>query len=131
MGGLYHNAQTSIPIRYIIEALHHPQPPTPLKTNNDVAHNFIYDNINLKNSKYWDMRYYWARDRANQKQSRYTWDYGDQNEGDYYTKHHPTLYRREMRPRYIKDKVNILFTNISDILSKLQGCVDTQDHRDN
>ena len=77
------------------------------------------------------MRYYWARDGANQKQFKYTWDYGDQNEGDYYTKHHPTPYYREMRTRYIKDKLNVLFTNISDIVSKLQGCVDTQYHRDN
>ena len=131
MGGLYHNAQTSIPIRYILEALHHPQPPTPIKTDNATAHGFIYNNITLKKSKSWDMRYYWARDRANQKQFKYIWDYGDQNEVDYFTKHHTTPYHREMRPRYIKDKVNILFTNISDIASKLQGCVDTQYHRDN
>ena len=131
MGGLYHNAQTSIPIRYILEALHHPQPPTPIKTDNATAHGFIYNNITLKKSKSWDMKYYWTRDRENQKQFKYIWDYGDQNEGDYFTKHHTTPYHREMRPRYIRDKVNILFTKISDIASKLQGCVDTQYHRDN
>ena len=131
MGGLYHNAQTSIPIRYILQALQHPQPPTPIKTDNATAHGFIYNNINLKKSKSWDMRYYWARDRANQKQFKYTWDYGDQNEGDYYTKHHTTHYHKTMRPRYIQDKVNMLFTNLDDMTSKLQGCVNTQYHRDN
>ena len=131
MGGLYHNTQTSLPIRYILEALHHPQPPTLINTDNATAQGFIYNNINLKKSKSWDMRYYWARDRANQKQFKYTWDYGDQNEGDYYTKHYPTHHHRTMRPRYNQDKVNILYTNLDDIVSKLQGCVDTQYHRDN
>ena len=103
MGGLYHNAQTSLPIRYILQALHHPQPPTPIKTDNATAHGFIYNNINLKKSKSWDMKYYWSRDRKNQKQFKYIWDYGDQNDGDYWTKHHPTTHHREMRPRYIQD----------------------------
>ena len=88
----------------------------------------------LKESKYWESiacTIYWARDRANQKQFKYTWGYGDQNDGDYYTKHHPTHYHRTMTPRYIQDKVNILYTNLNDIVSKLQGCVDTQYHRDN
>ena len=47
--GLFHNSQTSIPIRVILEALGHPQPPTPIKTDNATAHGFIYNNINLKN----------------------------------------------------------------------------------
>ena len=103
MGGLYHNAQTSIPIRYILQALHHPQPPTPIKTDNATAHGFIYNNINLKKSKSWDMKYFWSRDRKNQQQFKHIWDYGDQNDGDYWTKHHPTNHHREMRPRYIQD----------------------------
>ena len=65
------------------------------------------------------MRYYWARDQKNQKQFKYTWDYGDQNEGDYYTKNHPTPYHRTMRPRYIQDKVNIMFTKLDDITCKM------------
>ena len=139
MGGLYHNAQTCIPIRYILEALQHPQPPTPIKTDNATAHGFIYNNINLKKSKSWDMKYYWTRDRANQKQFQFIWDYGDQNEGDFWTKIHPTCYQRQMRPKYIKDKLNLLLTNLAppsnfynnfrSIASKLQGCVDTVYHR--
>ena len=49
IGGLLHNAQTSIPFRVMLEALGHPQPPTPIKTENAIAHGFIYDNIHLKN----------------------------------------------------------------------------------
>ena len=49
IGGLFHNAQLSIPIRFMLEALDHQQPPTPMLTDNPIAHGFIYDNISLKN----------------------------------------------------------------------------------
>ena len=87
------------------------------------------------------MKYFWARDRKHQKQFQYLWDYGDQNDGDYFTKHHPTHYHKTMRPRYITDKLNLLsskltnlltyFNNFNDKSTELQGCVDTQYHRDN
>ena len=35
---LFHNAQTAHPIRYILAQLGHPQPPTPLKTDNTLIH---------------------------------------------------------------------------------------------
>ena len=30
--GIFHNAQTALPIRYLLQQMGHPQPPTPLKT---------------------------------------------------------------------------------------------------
>ena len=133
IGGLFHNAQISIPLRVIIEALGHPQPSTLIKTDNATAHGFIYDNINLKKSKSWEMRYYWLRDRKEQGQFNFIWDYGDQNDGDYFTKHHATIYHWEMRPHYIKDIVNKVTKNLEQIcsqytpeimISQLRGCVD-------
>jgi hypothetical protein len=50
-GGVYHNAQTAIPIRIILEALNHPQPPTPIKTDNTTANGFIHNNIHQRRSK--------------------------------------------------------------------------------
>ena len=85
------------------------------------------------------MNYYWARNRKDQKQFKYSWDYGDHNEGDYWTKHHSTHYHRIMGTKYIRDKLNMmssklttmstLYENISKIASELQGCVDTGYHR--
>jgi len=133
IGGLFHNAQISIPIRVLLTALGHPQPPTPIKTDNATAHGFIYDNINLKKSKSWDMKYFWLRDRKEQRQFKFTWDYGDQNEGDYFTKHHATIYHRDMRPRYIHDVVQHLCNKVTSICNKynteikssqVRGCVD-------
>ena len=43
-GGLFHNARMSITIRHISETLEHPQPPTPIKTDNATTHNFVTKN---------------------------------------------------------------------------------------
>lgn len=76
-------------------ALGHPQPPTPIKTDNSTAHGFVYDNINLKKSKSWDMRYYWLRDKEHQKDINFFREPGTQNNADYFTNHHATNHHRE------------------------------------
>ena len=104
IGGIFHNAQTAIAIRTLLQALNHPQPPTPIKTDNSTANSFVHDNIHQKRSKSWDMRYYWLRDRSNQAQFNIFWDKGKNNHADYFTKHHPTKYHRAIRSKYVQDK---------------------------
>ena len=103
-GGIFHNAQVAIPIRHLLIALGHPQPPTPIKTDNATANGFIHDNIHQKRSKSWDMRYYWLRDRMTQQQFKFYWDKGSNNHGDYWSKHHATNHHRAIRPTYVRDK---------------------------
>ena len=118
IGGIFHNAQVAIPIRRLLEVLRHPQPPTPLKTDNSTACGFIHDNIHQKRSKSWDMRYYWLRDRLAQLQFRFFWDKGSNNNADYHTKHHPTKHHRLMRPRYVQDKLfSMIAHNMATLLS--------------
>jgi len=102
--GLFHNAQRTIPIRRILIALGHSQPPTPIKTDNSTAHGFTYDNINQKRSKSWDMRYYWLRDKQNQQQLDIFWEKGTDNNSDYFTKHQTIQYHRDIRSTYVHDK---------------------------
>ena len=108
VAGVYHNASVAIPIRHLLHQLGHPQPPTPLKTDNCTATGFVYDNIHQKQSKSWDMRYYWLRDRQTQQQFNIYWDKGDNNQANYYTKHHSTVHHQAKRARYIKDKLHLL-----------------------
>lgn len=95
VGGIFHNAQQGIPIRHALTALGHPQPPTPIKTDNSTAHGFIYKNINTKKSKSWDMRYHWLRDREHHGQIDIYWQAGTHNNADYWTKHHPIIHHRK------------------------------------
>ena len=91
-GGLYNNAQDAIIIHIALEELGHPQPPTPIKTDNTTAHSFVHNNIKQRKPKTWDMRWNWLRNRTVLKQLRIYWEKGVLNEADYHTKHHPPVY---------------------------------------
>ena len=93
---IFHNAQQAVPIRIILQALDHQQPPTPVKTDNSTAQGFIEDNIHMKKSKSWDMRYHWLRDRQTQNQFQFYWKTSKDNYADYFTKHHATTHHRQI-----------------------------------
>jgi hypothetical protein len=100
-GGLFKNGQLAVTIRVILEALDHPQPPTPMKTDNSTACSFANDDLRQKRSKSWDMRYNWLRCRENQKQLRIYWDKGANNKADYYTKHFAPKHHKTMRGEFL------------------------------
>ena len=100
--GIFHNAQTGLIIRQALCDLGHPQPPTPLKTDNTTAHSFVHANMRQRKSKAWDMRMHWLRDREAKKQYRIFWEPGKNNHGDYFSKHHPPLYHKIMRQKYLQ-----------------------------
>jgi len=58
-GGLFHNSQTTISIRRVLNALDHPQLPNKIKSDNITANSFVHMAMRVKRSKFWDMRYYW------------------------------------------------------------------------
>lgn len=64
----------------------------------------LYDNINQKRSKSWDMRYYWLRDKMAQELFDIYWRKGSDNHGDYWTKNFATIYHRNIRSQYVRDK---------------------------
>ena len=100
-GGLFHNGQMTISIRRALESLGHPQPPTPLKTDNSTAASFAHSSMRHKRSKTWDMRYNWLKDADTLGHLRILWDKGKNNLADYFTKHHPPIHHRTMRPKYL------------------------------
>ena len=106
VAGIFHNATMALPMRHILESLGHPQPPTPLKTDNATATGFVYDNIHQKRSKSWDMRYHWLRDRQTRQQFDIFWRPGSKNQADSVSKHHATTYHCATRPKYVRDRVS-------------------------
>ena len=102
---LFHNAQTAIPICRILSALGHPQPATPLKTDNSTAVGFVKDNINVKHAKSWNMRMYWLRDQKICKIFKIFWEAGINNKAVYYTKTNHTIdHHLSERPKHILDQ---------------------------
>ena len=106
-GGVFHNAQTAIILKRALEALGHPQPPTPLRTDNSVANSFVHFNIKQRRSKTWDMRWNWLRDKQTHNEVDVYWGPGNVNEADYFTKHHPPTYHKLTRSRYILQGHNV------------------------
>ena len=102
----------------------HKQYAIPLKTDNSTCAGFVNNNIRNKRSKAWDMRYWWLREKEAQKKFRVFWDKGENNNADYYTKHHAPQYHRKIRRRYVfKEFLRQMNTLKSQ---DKRGCVDGQ-----
>ena len=84
LAALYINARKGVEIRNILQEMGHPQPPTPVQTDNSTADGIINSRVQPRRTKAMDMRFHWLRDRSvNQKQFRFFWRPGDLNFGDY------------------------------------------------
>jgi hypothetical protein len=94
LGALYINARKGVKIRNILEEMGHPQPPTPVQTDNSTADRVINSRVQPKRTKAMDMRFHWLRDRG---VFRFLWRPGNMNCGDYWTKHHAPAHHRNMR----------------------------------
>ena len=101
LGALYINSRETVPQRHLLEEMGHPQPPTPIQVDNTTALGVVKNTIQPKRTKAMDMRFHWLRCRTNQKQFRTYWRAGTTNNGDYVTKHHPTIHHVSTRSTYL------------------------------
>jgi hypothetical protein len=62
--GLYYNGKVAVPERITLEEFGHPQPHTPMVTDNSTASGIANDSVKQRRFKAMDMRYYWIRDRV-------------------------------------------------------------------
>ena len=118
IGSLYENGKKGIEIRLLLEEMGHKQPPTPIPTDNSTAEGIMNKNIIQKITRAMDMRYYWMRDQVQQGQYRVYWKPGKTNLADYFTKHHPPAHHREMRQKYMVQRIIEVRDNL------MRGCVD-------
>ena len=93
----YANVKLAVPIRTCLLEMGHHQPATPLEIDNATAYGVLTKQLIPKRSKAIDMRFYWLRDRENQRQFQLCWEKGDTNKADYFTKHHPAAHYRRIR----------------------------------
>jgi hypothetical protein len=98
LGALFINAKTAVSMRQTLVELGHPQPLTPMQTDNSTANALLTNKIMPKALKAMDMRFHWLRCRNTQGQFRYYWRPGTQNLADYFTKHHPASHHTAVRP---------------------------------
>ena len=101
LGAMFLNAKTAVHLRQTLEELGHPQPPTPIQTDNTTAQGVATNKILPKATKSMDMKFHWLRDREFREQFRSYWRSGTKNLGDYWTKHHPGSHHESMRPEIL------------------------------
>jgi hypothetical protein len=101
LGAIYLNAREAIHLRQILEEMKHPQPKTPIQTNNTTAEGVINNKIQPKRTKAMDMRFHWLRDHEAQGQFRIHWRPGSTNLADYFTKHHLPVHHVNVRAEFL------------------------------
>ena len=69
----YVNAKLAVPIRICLLEMGHHQPATPLEIDNTTAYGILTKQLMPKRSKSIEMRFYWLRDRENQRQFQLYW----------------------------------------------------------
>ena len=111
LGALFLNGQKAVAIRTTLEELGHPQPPTPIQTDNSSAFGIVNDNVRRNKSRSMDMRFFWIKDRIRQKQFLVYWGPGRKNLADYFTKHLPASTHRDLRPIYLSCNLVIFMTS--------------------
>ena len=79
-------AQIAVRLRNTLHDFGYPQQPTLLLIDNTVAIGLANDSINKKRSKSMDMRFFWLRDRVQQKQFVVEHIPGQFNIADFFTK---------------------------------------------
>ena len=103
LSAMFENSMKGIIIRGTIIDLGHLQPPTPIRTDNTTAVGIVFNNIKQVRSRTMDMRFHIIRDRMLQGQFHVYWDRGEDNLGDYYTKHHPPWHQFKMCPKVLNN----------------------------
>lgn len=97
VASLFINEQQSGAFRNALKEMGHPQPETPMRTDNSTAYGITNTNLKQKCLKPIDIHFYWLQDRVDQKKFVIFWEPKEVNLGDYFTKHHPPAHHKLMR----------------------------------
>jgi hypothetical protein len=86
IGALYLNAREAVYLWQILVEMGHPQPPTPIQTDNTTSEGLVNHKIQPKRTKAMDMCFHWLRDSEQRKQFRFYWRPGGGEFGRLYDK---------------------------------------------
>jgi hypothetical protein len=93
IGSVFLNSKEATILQTTLEEMVHPQPPTPLQTDNTTATGYSNDTSRQRRTRAMDMQFFWVKDRVKQGQFHVYWGPGYQNMDDYFTKHHSPTHK--------------------------------------
>ena len=124
LGSLFLNTQEAKVIRLILEELGHPQPPTPIHVDNTTAVGIVNNTIKRQRSRSMEMRYFWLLDQETQKYVDFFYHPGQENLGDYPSKHHFGPIHQHVRPYYLHMPNSPTFLPRAAKPSSRRGCAE-------
>jgi hypothetical protein len=123
--GAFASSRIATNERQILDDMGHPQPPTPIFCDNEVAIGLANGSVTLKMSKSLDMRFHWLRDRIRQGQFRVLFIPGALNIADFFTKALPVLRHRALAPYSAvdpDDDITDLYCNLNVVSLLYDAC---------
>jgi hypothetical protein len=101
LGALFLNAQEAKVLQLTLLELSHPQPPTAIHIDNTTSVGIVNNTIKHQGSRAMEMRYFWLLDGKTQKYFKLYYKPGQENLGDYPSKHHMADIHQHIRPYYV------------------------------
>ena len=101
VAALFYNCKAAIPLRIALQEMGHPQPSTPVITDNSTAEGLINRTMIPKRAKSYDLRFNWLKCREAQRQFKLIWKKGKLNRADFHTKNHPVHTYKQERGQYV------------------------------
>ena len=104
VAALCYNCKAVQPLSIALEEMRHPQPKTPVITDNKTAEGLSNKTMVPNKAKTYDMRFNWLKCRQAQEQFNFIWRPGKENKADYHSKFHPTRHYVSKRKEYALDR---------------------------
>jgi hypothetical protein len=101
LGALFLNAQEAKVLWLTLLELGHPQPPTPIHIGNTTTIGIVNNTIKCQCSCAMEMRYFWLSDGKTQNYFNFFYQPGQENLGDYPSKHHTADIHQNIRLYYV------------------------------
>jgi hypothetical protein len=101
LGALFLNAQEAKVLQLVLGELGHPQPPIPIHNDNTTTAGIANNTIKRQRSCAMEMRYFWLLDAEAQQLFQFYYQPGQENLGDYPSKHHSANIHQHVRPYYV------------------------------
>ena len=78
-----------------------------MQTDNSTAVGIVNNTIKRQKSRSMEMRYFWLLDTDAQKMFSFHYQPGQENLGDYVTKHHASIHHTAVCPTYLTPKQHL------------------------
>jgi hypothetical protein len=101
LGALFLNAQEAKVLSLTLLELGHPQPSTPIPIDNTTTLGIINNTIKHQHSSAMEMRYFWLLNGKTQHYFKFYYQPGQENLGNYPSKHHTADIHQHVRPYYV------------------------------